>query len=136
MKKILLTLILFTLYSCYKESLVLIEGDFSTHFVNDDESVPVIVGIKNKLTGAETFSWEFDGANPSSSTLKNPGEIVYSSPGTYLIKLTATNSDGERKVIEKNIEIKDAINGAFNYQVIDNTFSPVEVQINNTTQLN
>ncbi len=134
MKKILLTLILFTLYSCYEESFVPIEGDFSTHFVNDDESVPVIVGIKNMLEGAETFSWEFEGADPSTSTLRNPGEILYSSPGTYLIRLTATNSDGENKVIEKTIEIKDAINGSFSYQVIDNTFSPVQVQINNTTQ--
>jgi PKD repeat protein len=134
MRKIIFALMLFSFSSCYKESFVLIEGDFSTSFVNNDESVPVIVKIKNAIVGAETFQWEFEGADPATSSLQDPGEILYSSPGTYSIKLTATNSDGERKVIEKQIDIKDAIIGAFSYQIIDNNFSPVEVQINNTTQ--
>ena len=33
--------------------------------------------------------------SPTTSSLKNPGEILYNKQGTYTIKLIATNVDGE-----------------------------------------
>ena len=65
MKKIALILLLIFATSCYKESFIPIEGDFETSFVNADESVPVLIHIKNQLKGAETFEWDFEGGNPS-----------------------------------------------------------------------
>jgi len=41
-----------------------------------------------------SFSWIFQGGNPSSSTLQNPGPITFNSPGTFHITLTVTNSCG------------------------------------------
>ena len=40
------------------------------------------------------WAWTFTGGAPSSSTIKNPSNIVYNSVGTYSVSLTATNSGG------------------------------------------
>ena len=135
MKKIIFILFIYTcLSSCYKESLIPIEGDFETSFVNGDESVPVLIHIKNELQGAETFDWEFEGGNPSTASNANPGDILYTQPGTYTITLTARNTDGETKTIKKILVIKDGLNANFTYNIVQNNFSPVEVQITNITQ--
>ncbi len=43
--------------------------------------------------------WIFEGGNPYSSTLQNPGNICYNLPGTYPVKLTVTNSFGQATTI-------------------------------------
>ena len=46
-----------------------------------------------------SWSWSFPGGTPSSSTVQNPS-VTYSTPGSYDVTLTATNSsgsDGETK---------------------------------------
>jgi len=40
-----------------------------------------------------SWSWSFEGGNPSTSTAQNPS-VVYSTPGTYNVTLTATNAEG------------------------------------------
>jgi len=40
--------------------------------------------------GAESWSWEFEGGTPKTSTLENP-VISYDFPGTYDVKLTVSN---------------------------------------------
>jgi len=40
-----------------------------------------------------TYLWEFDDVVPN-STMQNPGEVTYPDPGTYTIRLTATDSLG------------------------------------------
>lgn len=39
---------------------------------------------------ATKWQWSFPGGTPSSSTLQNPGGIVYNTPGTYNVKLVVT----------------------------------------------
>ncbi|WP_309609435.1 PKD domain-containing protein, partial [Flavobacterium sp.] len=133
-KYVLFLILIITANSCYKESFVTIDGDFSTTFVGADESVPVIIKINNKIIGADSYNWEFEGGVPSSSTQPNPGEITYNEAGTYTIKLTTENQDGERKAFSKVIEIKDAINISFSNQIIQSNNPPVEVQLTNATQ--
>ncbi len=127
-----LSLLIFTI-SCYEESFITIEGDFTTQFVAADESVPVIIKIENTISGADTYKWEFEGGIPSESTQLNPGEITYEQPGNFEIKLIAENQDGERKEIIKKIEIKDAININFTNQIIQSNNPPVEVKLTNIT---
>ncbi|MFH1319829.1 MAG: PKD domain-containing protein, partial [Bacteroidota bacterium] len=45
-------------------------------------------------SGATSWSWTFTGGNPASSTLQNPVNIQYTSPGLYTVSLTATNTNG------------------------------------------
>ena len=41
-----------------------------------------------------SFSWAFPGGNPSSSNLANPGNVTYSSAGTYSASLVVTDNAG------------------------------------------
>jgi uncharacterized membrane protein len=38
------------------------------------------------------YSWTFPGGNPSSSSLASPGNVIYSSPGSYTATLTVTDN--------------------------------------------
>jgi PKD repeat protein len=133
MKKILLLLLLPILTSCYKESFIPIEGDFTTSFVSGDESVPVIIKIDSDVTGADTYAWEFEGGSPSTSSQKNPGEVLYTTQGVFTITLTMNNIDGESKKITKEVVIKEGIAIQFTTKTIQSNYSPVEVEINNST---
>jgi PKD repeat protein len=133
-KKYGLFLLLIITCSCYQESLVSIEGDFTTSFVNADESVPVVIKINNKIIGADTYNWEFEGGIPSESRQANPEEITYNEPGSYTVRLVTENRDGEHKEFSKMITIKDAITISFTNQIIQSNNPPVEVQLINATQ--
>lgn len=133
MKKTLLFLLFIVIISCYQETSIAVEGDFTTSYANDDESIPVIIKIDNKITGADKYGWTFEGGNPSSSSQKNPGEILYNKQGTYSIKLLATNVDGERNEFSKTVVIKEGINIEFTHEIVKSNYSPVEVVLKNTT---
>lgn len=136
MMKRLLFLFLFTtllFQSCYEESFVPVEAEFSTEFKNADESVPVYIVIQNLSKGADTYEWQFEGGSPATSSDKEPGEILYSQPGTYKIKLTVSNIDGEKDVFEKEIDIKTAIAISFTKEIVQSEYPPVEVKFTNTT---
>jgi PKD repeat protein len=133
MKKTLLLFLFIVLTSCYQETSIAIEGDFATSYVNEDESIPVIVKIDSKITGADTYQWTFEGGSPSTSNLKNPGEILYNKQGTYSIKLKATNADGESKEISKTVVIKEGINIDFTHEIVKSNYSPVEIVVTNKT---
>jgi PKD repeat protein len=51
----------------------------------------VTAHITNRTTGATTYQWSFPGGSPSSSTQEQPGDIVFSTPGTYIISLKVGN---------------------------------------------
>ncbi len=40
------------------------------------------------------YSWTFPGGNPASSTVANPGNVVYSTPGSYTASLRVTDNAG------------------------------------------
>jgi PKD repeat protein len=41
-----------------------------------------------------SWAWDFTGATPATSAVQNPGFVCYTAPGTYTVKLTATNASG------------------------------------------
>ena len=53
------------------------------------------VAFRDASTGNPTsWSWIFQGGNPSTSTSQNPS-VVYQNPGTYNVTLTVSNANGE-----------------------------------------
>lgn len=118
---------------CYKETATPVNTSFSTVFVDADASVPVLVELINQSTGADTYAWTFEGGEPETATDKNPEPIVYNTPGTYTIRLNASNADGSTNTSEKSITVVAGINIAFSIEIIESNYSPVEVAITNTT---
>lgn len=49
--------------------------------------------MQNNSTGASSYTWAFPGGTPATSTLSNP-TVVYNTPGTYNILLSASNGTG------------------------------------------
>ena len=49
----------------------------------------------------ESWFWEFPGGLPDSSHQQNP-EVVYTTPGTYTVLLTVTNSNGSNTVVKED----------------------------------
>lgn len=53
------------------------------------------VSFTNLTTGdVDTYAWQFFGGSPATSSNTTPGAITYNTPGTYNVRLTATNADG------------------------------------------
>ncbi|MDP1728122.1 MAG: zinc-dependent metalloprotease [Bacteroidota bacterium] len=52
------------------------------------------IDFSYNAAGINTWSWEFEGGNPSTYSGKTPPAIVYANAGTYPVKLTATNTKG------------------------------------------
>lgn len=56
------------------------------------------------------FEWTFEGANPATSTDRNPMDIEYDTPGTYAVKLVVQNDLGEDSVyVEAYITVSSDI---------------------------
>lgn len=63
---------------------------------------PLSVQFTNASSAnATNFNWQFPGGNPSSSTAQNP-TVVYNTPGTYSVTLTASNSAGSNTATQTN----------------------------------
>ncbi|HEX2220775.1 MAG TPA: PKD domain-containing protein, partial [Gemmatimonadales bacterium] len=65
-------------------------------------NVTIQVGQSVSFAGSGTdadgtiasYAWSFPGGNPSSSTSQNPGNVTYSTAGTYTVTLTVTDDKG------------------------------------------
>lgn len=53
------------------------------------------IGTFNNLARLDSLRWYFPGATDGTSTLPDPGQRSYSSPGTYTVSLLAWNSCGQ-----------------------------------------
>jgi PKD repeat protein len=56
------------------------------------------IGTSNNLARLDSLRWYFPGATDSTSTLSDPGQRMYSGPGTYTVSLVAWNSCGRDSV--------------------------------------
>jgi len=45
-------------------------------------------------SSAYQYSWVFPGGSPAASTLQNPGNVIFNTPGSYLVSLTAIDQLG------------------------------------------
>ncbi len=56
----------------------------------------------------EAMAWSFPGGTPSSATVLSPGNVTYSTPGSYVASFTATDNDGASSpVATRRITVAD-----------------------------
>ncbi|GMT45994.1 MAG: hypothetical protein IEMM0006_1826 [bacterium] len=61
-----------------------------------------------------SWSWDFEGGNPSHSTLQNPSNIKYSKPGSFEVTLTISNGTKSNTEIKTNfILVYPLVSGAW-----------------------
>ena len=123
-------ILLFSLVSCYKETILDVIPEFSHSVENEDYEVPVTLIINNETSGANFYLWTFEGGTPETSDKKNPGEIRYYKAGKYKIRLEARN-DFHQSAKEVEVEIDSAANIRFISEILINAFVPAEVEIRN-----
>jgi hypothetical protein len=74
-----------------------------TYLGDTASCAPLCIGISDNSTNSPTsWKWTFNGANPPSSTLQNPGAVCWPNAGTYSIKLVVSNSGGTDSVTLTN----------------------------------
>ncbi|HET6225526.1 MAG TPA: M43 family zinc metalloprotease [Bacteroidia bacterium] len=63
-----------------------------------DDQIIFKSSVLNSMPGSPvTLLWEFEGGTPATSSVTTPS-VKYSTPGTYKVKLTATNTAGSSSV--------------------------------------
>ncbi|MFN0176386.1 MAG: PKD domain-containing protein [Saprospiraceae bacterium] len=80
---------------------------------------PLTVNFTNNSTGAVSYSWEFPGGNPATSTATNP-TVVYDTAGIYTVTLTATNANGT-STSTGTITVNTVPNAGFTYAISNDT---------------
>lgn len=60
-------------------------------------------------TGTNSYDWEFEGGNPSGSTLANPGYVSYNTPGHYVTRLTVSGSYGQTDTAYRYVSVYNPI---------------------------
>ncbi len=76
-------------------------ADFST--LHSTVPVGCAVAFTDQSTGVPTyFKWTFQGGTPATSNQKNPGNIVYNTPGSYPVKLKVWNEFGADSITKTN----------------------------------
>ena len=86
--------------------------DFDIVFT-DNDTLPAIVRCVNKSTGADSYTWSFEGATPATQTTQQPENVVYTSGEQHEVVLTAANGHISRS-ISKTIQFKPALVPLFN----------------------
>jgi PKD repeat protein/photosystem II stability/assembly factor-like uncharacterized protein len=72
-------------------------------FAADQTVAPIFcpISFTDLSAGVPTqWKWTFTGGNPSTSTVKNPQNILYGTPGTYPVKLKITNEFGSDSIVK------------------------------------
>ncbi len=98
------------------DSAVMVAFDYSI-LVND--FAPARVSIKNLTQGASSYEWAFEGGEPATSTLADPGVILFREEGEHLVSLKVSNGS-EVFTTERTITLSEPL-------VCDFTMAPATV---------
>jgi PKD repeat protein len=78
--------------------------------------------IDSGFTNMTGYSWSFAGGSPSTSAMRNPGQVTYASSGTYVVIAYATNICGTDSVIDSFVV---NVNPVAAFGTADNCFGGV-----------
>ena len=78
----------------YKQIVVRVDSAVAVDFdyqilVND--FAPALVNFANRTTGASTFEWTFEGGDPATSVLADPGIVRFAETGEHKVSLVVSN---------------------------------------------
>ena len=118
------------LVSCHQETIVPVEVDFLWQTTSENYTTPLNVTIVNKTKNADEYYWTFEGGEPSTSIKKNPGSVIFASPGEHTITLEAWNF-GNRNLKTSVIRVDSAVLLNFYAEVEINNYAPAEFHIYN-----
>jgi len=100
---------------------VIVTGAPVAEFSSDvEDGCPVlVVHFTNQSAGNPTsFNWTFEGGNPNTSTAANP-TVTYSTPGSWDVSLTVSNTSGNNTVTYDNfINVDFPTTSEFNFIVV------------------
>lgn len=122
----------FGLYACFQEETIPVAIDFSYTIGNENYTTPARISITNNTTGAEKYQWTFEGGQPATSSLRDPGIITFTEAGAHTITLEAWSED-DHQIKTISITIYDGVIPDFSAEVLTNNISPVTVRITNKT---
>lgn len=77
-----------------------------------NDFAPAEVTILNKSTGGVRFTWTFEGGQPATSALKDPGVIQFATPGDHTISLVVNNGRKDF-TLTKKITLQPVLQPAF-----------------------
>jgi PKD repeat protein len=85
---------------------------------------PTIVNYQGAASAnVDTWSWNFAGGNPLTSTDQNP-TVIYFQPGVYGVELTTTNTAGMNKIVKTNfVTVNASIVPDFNIILVGKTIT-------------
>ncbi len=89
---------------------------------------PLTVNFTNASVGALTYFWDFD--NGSTSTLANPSNVLFTTPGLHNVMLVVTSVQGCKDTMIRQVKIMGYA-GAFNYTPVSGC-SPLTVNFDAT----
>lgn len=97
-------------------------ANFSSNTTAD--CVPITVQFLDISQGqAESWSWEFPGGQPATSTEENP-TITYSDTGSYTVRLIVTNELGQDELVREDfIQVLSSPSPDFNFEAMDGSVS-------------
>jgi PKD repeat protein len=130
MNRFFYILFLFVVCSCHKEQTIPVEIDVVLHIEDDNHTSPLSVTIENNTQGANAYMWTFEGGEPPTSTLKNPGTVRLTTPGEHSIVLEAWN-EGSRASKTYTIRVDSAVVADFKAEVDINNYAPASFHITN-----
>ncbi|MDR1156460.1 MAG: PKD domain-containing protein [Bacteroidales bacterium] len=121
------------LQGCYRESVLLVKAGFTATVAENSYTAPVRIQVENASTGADFYRWTFEGGSPASSTEKEPGSVIYSKAGAYIMKLEVWN-DTQRDEKTFAFTVDSTVHASFETELVINDFVPAHVKIVNTTR--
>lgn len=118
--------------SCLKETAVPIESVFAIE-ASEDKTSPITIQLKNESYGADEYEWIFEGGQPSSSTDKSPGKVVFTQAGEHKITLRVWNAVEER-ISQQTIRVDSAMTIDFDFSIALNDIAPGVISITNKSK--
>lgn len=131
-RAVLLFMLTCLVSSCLKETAVPIESAFTIE-ASEDKTSPVTIQLKNESYGADEYEWTFEGGQPSSSTDKSPGKVVFTQAGEHKITLRVWNAV-EEKMSQQTLRVDSAMTIDFDFTVAINDIAPGTVSIINKSK--